>query len=277
MKAIRLFSTLLVLATFTSSAEVRCSYETVNFYIGSFYTCRATAISVENASTVTDISGTHMEGRTKADVKGFSMAGNEILAAIPDGIEKFFENLQNFEWSNGILSTIDSSTFEAWPNLTYIDLSYNKLVTIDGDLFQFTRKLQWISFYDNKIEHVEHDLLSGLTDLEWVNFQYNHCINRLANIPQQIQELNLQLPLECPPLATPDPPTTTATTTAPDPPTTTISTTTSSTTGKPNDCPIRCTINEEADEMKKTIAELQKQYDKLEKFVKELQIPICDS
>lgn len=73
-------------------------------------------------------------------------------------------------------------------------------MTLDGDLFQHTPKLQEIDFSLNELEHVGHNLLAGLASLTVVDFSANPCISEEAETPEGIQELNLQLPIKCPPL-----------------------------------------------------------------------------
>lgn len=254
MKVIQLLGTLSFLATFSTAVEIDCLYRTKNWNgFGYYYTCYATVISVKNPTTVTNIIGYHhLKGRNNTDVKGFEVKNQEILARIPNGVENFFANLQAFQWSSGNICSIDSNTFEPFPNLLYINLNYNKLVTIDGDLFQYTRKVSTIEFRNNFLEHAGLDLFSGLPYLRKVYFFNNSCIDTGANTTQLIQELKMQLPIKCPPLAT-----------TPDPPTTTIST-----TPEPNECLIRCTTNKESDEMNERI-------EKLEKVVAELSLNQC--
>lgn len=235
--------------------------------IGSFldlYACNpATLMDIGNSTTVTEINGTHMAGRSDAHVQVLIVdGGHENLTTIPEGIENSFD-IEGLEWRNGNLSTIDSSTFRPWPNLFYINLGGNKIVSLDGDLFKHTRKLLWIYFDANLLEHVGEGLLTGLTDLMEVEFNTNPCTSGYANNPEDIQELNYQLPIDCPPLAI-----------TTDPPTTTIST-------------FSCTNNEDSQEIKKMIGELQKQMkdemkkmmdlmmEKLEKAVREVNSNNC--
>lgn len=108
--------------------------------------------------------------------------------------------LKFFYWIYGNISTIAASTFQPFPNLLLISLNSNKLVTIYGDLLQHTRELRKIHFRNNLIEHVGHHLL---TDLNFADFRLNLCINALAETPEQIQVMNLQLPIQCPPIVCP--------------------------------------------------------------------------
>lgn len=254
MKAMRLFCSLALLATFTSGVEIQCDFRIDNWEnIGTLYTCRATVINMADPAAVTKISGIHLSDIGNADEKAFWILENKILSIVPNGIEKFFANLEALQWSSGNISSVDSSTFQPFPHLLHIDLGDNKLETLDGNLFQHTRKLRTIYLDTNSLRHIGHDLLADLTDLTYAYFQGNPCIDAAANTPQEIQDLNLQLPIQCPPSnITPDPPTTTY------PPTTTSSqATTSPTTSKPNECITRCTSNEEADEMKNRIEILE--------------------
>lgn len=204
MKAIELFCSFAALAALTSGVTIQCNYSIENGagIYNNYYVCAATVISEENPTTVTEINGTHLTGFNNAfnndHVKGFWMQ-NENLSSTPKGIENFFPNLEEFAWYSGI-STIDSSTFKPFPELLRIGFGSNKIVSLDGNLFQYTRKLQEINFSRNKLEHVGHDLLKGLTAT--VLFGSNPCISARAYSIEEIQELNLLLPIRCPPLAT---------------------------------------------------------------------------
>lgn len=250
MRAIELFSCFAFLAALSSGVEFQCRFEDIYWgpAIGSTYTCAATVTNVEDPTNVTNIVGNHLEGRNNSDVNGFYIEFEEILTTIPNGIENFFADLEVFQWWFGNISTIDSTPFKPFPNLIYIELFINKLVSLDGDLFQYTPKLRQIGLHSNLLQHVGHDLMTDLTDLVDAGFLNNPCINVYANTPQQIEELNLQLPIQCPPLAT-----------TPDPLTTTIST-----TPEPNECPDTCTLDENAQEMRARIEEFERRLSELE-------------
>lgn len=201
MKPIELFCCLVVLATFTSGVKFHCDY----YERENHYNCFAVVISADNPTTITEIRGNHMAGKGNADVKRVLIHYNP-LATIPNGLGNFFPNLEVLHWSLGKISSIDSNTFKQFPNLLNISLSSHKLVTLDGDLFKHTRKLRQIDFSFNKLEHVGHNLLRGLADLKEAFFFGNPCIHKYAYTSQEIQELNLQLPIECPPSTAPQAP-----------------------------------------------------------------------
>lgn len=241
MKVIVLFGCFAALATDTSGVGIQCRYEILNWgSLGDFYNCVATVTSVENPANFTEINGTHMRGRSNADVKLFYLTNHYILTTIPKGMENFFGNLEGIIWAGGNLTSIDSSTFEPFPNLRAIQLARNKIVTLDDDLFKYTLKLKWIAFDNNLLKSVGNDLLTSLTDLTYAAFDANPCTVLFANNPQAIQKMKIQLPIQCPLLAT------------------TPASSTTITTTEPNECPISCTSNQETKKMMEMIVELQK-------------------
>lgn len=228
------FGSLAMLAAFTSGVKIQCNYSMINWGTvdGSLYTCRVTVTSVENPAIITEISGNHLPGKFYDDVRAFTTTHN-VLTAIPEGIQSFFANLEVFQWASGNITAIDPSTFAPFPNLSIIHLSANKLVSIDGNLFQHTRGIREIYFRNNLLQHVGFVLPASLN---WVDFRSNPCVNNLATNQLDIQRLRATLPFQCPALAT-----------TLDPPTTTIT----------------CKINEEAQEMKRRIEDLEKQMSEL--------------
>jgi len=84
-----------------------------------------------------------------------------------------------------------------------------------------------------------------------VNMISNPCIDAFAGTPAEVQLLINQLIEQCPPLDI-----------------TTIPTTT-----EPIDCPVRCTINEETDELQRQVAEMNERIIELERRLNEITAP----
>lgn len=74
-------------------------------------------------------------------------------------------------------------------------MNNNRLVSLHRSLLTRKPMLQWISFGYNSLQHVGHNFLGELRD-----FSNNPCIDKFVYNPDAIQELNLQLPIICPPL-----------------------------------------------------------------------------
>lgn len=203
MWASRLLSCLgfLVVIVLTSGVEFRCRNLGVMVGqwngFGAVFTCNlATVISLENPTTVTGING----NQSNAAVQAFRIVNHKILNAIPYEFENFYPNLDIFEWYNGNITTIDSDIFKL-PKLVYLDLGGNQIVTLESNLFQNTPKLWRIYFDRGLLEHVGHDLMTELVDLRFAYFAFNTCVSINANTREEVQEVNRQLPILCPPSA----------------------------------------------------------------------------
>lgn len=192
----------LLLASSTYCVIIECDYS-VEYWnpIGDYYTCVVKEITSGNSTIVEDIRGTHVSEKSDGDVQGF-LNSKHGKGSIPKNIGKFLKNITVFQWSESNLEVITAGDLKPFPNLVILYLSENKIVSLSSDLFKHTPKLQRIMLHSNKIEHIGHDLLTGLVELTFVHIHYNRCIDALADTPEAIQELNLQLPISCPPLAT---------------------------------------------------------------------------
>lgn len=277
----RVLTTLIFIFVATHQAVrgvvIQCNFLTSNWggSVGTIYYCAGAVTSAFNPTVVTNIQGQHAAGRGNADVFGITIDGDRSLSRFPKGIGGFYPNLTLLNWSQGNLTAITTDELEEFPNLRRIRLSINRIQYLEGDLFQRAQQLTLIELDNNAIQNVGYDLLTNLRQLDRVTFQQNPCINVVASSPQEIQALNVQLLQLCPPLITTTLPPTTTTTTLPPttttttalPPTTTtttlpITTTTLSTTTTTSApaCYIRCSMNDEADELRREITELNNMY-----------------
>lgn len=194
----------LALASPGSSLDLICIFRTTSWtVIGSRYTCDGTIISSDFAEYNIDrVSGSHLVGRTDLDVEVVNILEQPFLNRIASNIDEFFPNLIGLRWFSGNLSWVEASDLKPFPDLQLISLRGNQLASLDGDLFKFNRGLRFVSFRENLLTSVGHDLLTNLTSLSQAAFNNNPCINVLATNPHAIEALNLQLPIDCPPLMT---------------------------------------------------------------------------
>lgn len=123
---------------------------------------------------------------------------DQFLKRIPTNLAEFFPYLIAIELKDTHLIAISSNDLRPFPNLEIFISYHNNLVSLDGDLFKFTQKLRIISFYDNYIQKVGEDLLKNLTNLEHANFDKNPCTTLQAGNPDDMIELKVWLPIECP-------------------------------------------------------------------------------
>lgn len=156
----------------------------------------------------------------------------------PKTLKNFFPNLKAIQFYTTDLEEISSDDLKQFPNLEYLNLAFNLLKKLPGDLLGYTLKLKVVVFHNNKLANVGLGILDGLNSLSDVDFQANTCINLNAQTPDELETLKEELKINC--------------------------FVAEETTVKPETCPLRCTLNDETDE-------LNSKYDKLFKSIEELQ------
>lgn len=212
---------------------------------GQLYTCRANVVNSGSETLLEGVIGVHVEGRSNADVLGVTVTSGEILKRLPGNLGDFFPSLTNLQLRNTQFETVSAEDLRQLPNLDNFYSFNNSVVVIDGDLFKFNTKIQSINFPDNQVRHVGQNLLTSLSNLRSVNFRNNPCIS--VFVSSGFEDLNSQLPINCPPL-----------------PQTTTTTTTTITTEVPEEiCSLRCSLNEETDEQSKLIESLENEVQNL--------------
>lgn len=211
--------------------------------LGEIYVCLATAEATTSSTTLEEVSGNHLSGRSNSDVRAVQTYQSPEFTRIPLGMENFFPDLLVIQFWNGNLTSVTAEDLKPYPNLRYLSLPVNHITTLDVDLFKFTTKIKDFVIPSNKIERVGENIFAFLPELRWVNFLSNPCFSYYADTPEQLQYLKSNLASRCPPLQTSTTVSTTISTTLP-------STTTSTTSKNPDECeiPIRCSINEEMDD-----------------------------
>lgn len=184
---------------------LQCNFKFFNaVIIGNHYSCQNAVFSSDGNSThVVAVTGTHLSGKSNADVEGFSWINDEMqLSRIPKGIEKFFPKIASFNCHNGSLTSVTSEDIRVFPQLQLLSIHYNKLTSLDGDFFKYNPMISWIYFKSNQLRNIGYGLLDGLSNLTSANFGLNPCITFQATTPTEIQELKIKLRDQCPALMT---------------------------------------------------------------------------
>lgn len=213
--------------------------------LGSYYTCIGNIENTENPTFIEELQGAHLNGKSNADVAVF-YERNSFLRFIPSNLADIFPNLRAIVIF-GPLRQIVSNDFKPFPDLLWFYSTGARVTSIDGDLFQPTPKIMWAQIIDGKLENVGRNILDGLEDLKWADFRRNTCINFSGESPEVIEELKEKLLVQCPPL---EPMTTTTTTTEAN-----------------VDCPLRCSLENEVDELQKKTEEQSKIISEMQKII----------
>lgn len=239
---------LIVTLTFINCITIECDIKRVNLSLipGTIILCDATIQYYQNPMWIDAVALPF--GYYIGDIGALRLQSRN-LTYFPININ-VFPFLKSVDFSN---SSISSMTPVNLTGLVTLSMSDNKLVSLDGDLFSLSPMLRQVEFNNNQLQHVGHNLLSSLSQLEIATFTNNPCINRQATTQSEIQALNNELPIRCPPL----------------PATTTLEPLT--TTPPAGECPIRCSLNDEVDSLKNETIELRNEIVDLKKRLTEIE------
>jgi hypothetical protein len=205
------------------AATIECSFGDTDWVIiKGQYSCDGTVIGTGN--DVTGISGSHMSGRTNSNVGVLSFLGG-FSTQIPRGINAFFPNIKGFQWYDGSIMTVFADDLKQFPNVVVLNLQSNKIVALDGDVFKYTPNIQFLGLNDNLIERTSSNVLNSLSALSTAYFGGNKCINMNAATPAAILSLKQTLASQC---------------------------------SVDQTCSLRCSLNEEVDNLKARITDLEK-------------------
>lgn len=197
----RIFILLIAFANCSYGVVFECDFITVEWtMIDKAYACAPTLKKSKNEHVLDLARGEHHKGKANVDVQ-FLYLQKINLQRLPREIEKIFPNLEGIELHNANVTSLVPEDLKPFPNLLVFSSYFNRIESIDGDLFKNNPKLKWVIFHANQLKHVGHDLFANLVDLEFVNFETNPCINMHGKGLKQLQEVNLALPIKCPPLA----------------------------------------------------------------------------
>lgn len=177
---------------------VVCSYSDANWAgIDDFYTCFGTIVGNASASAIVNVVGTHVAGRSNADIRGFSIYNQRGLTQLPSNINVIFPSVRAVDWVFGDLNTVSTNDLRQFSDLAILSLYGNRLTSLDGDLFQNNRRLQQIDLGNNLIQNVGEGIFDHLAELRIVLFQRNPCIDSVAGTPEAIEELIQLLLNQC--------------------------------------------------------------------------------
>jgi Leucine-rich repeat (LRR) protein len=155
--------------------DLQCSLESINWVILPGPGCRALNVNVSSRQTITSVNGqSNFQGLSynKLHIK------DQLVYYIPEGIEKFFPNLEAIAIQSSKLKKIDKKDFENFPKLKGLFLNLNEIEFIPGNLFEANPELVELEFSDNPVTQIGHDLVTHLTKLKEVRFTGNNCINK---------------------------------------------------------------------------------------------------
>lgn len=195
----KLFILLLAIISQVSATTINCFFITQNFIqIGNRYTCLVNSIDLTESQTILRVTGTHYFGRNNTHVTVLSAVEQSRINFIFKGLSNFFPNLIGIDqtWNN--ITELNGDEFDEYPKLEYLSLNLNtRLRHIPGTLLSRNDNMRVINFSFCSISTIGENFLNVVARLSYADFIANACFSQLAQNPEQIENLVVNLRNNC--------------------------------------------------------------------------------
>jgi len=139
--------------------------------VGVFYTCYIICQKVPKSGELKFV-GKHILGHSNDNVIDVIFYKCDVKK-IPQGLTKFFPNMEDLSILNSNLENITKSDLAEYKHLNRFCFCDNNIETLPGDLFKDFKDLHEIAFTCNELKLIEPNILDGLFNLRFVNFRGN--------------------------------------------------------------------------------------------------------
>lgn len=109
----------------------------------------------------------------------YDQNGGKNIKFFPRGLDKIFKNLILIDLNNGRIKEIHQIDLKVFPKLEALDLFENDIQVIEAGTFDSNPNLK-VVWLTNKILHVESNVFSNLKVLIYLYLPSNPCINKSA-------------------------------------------------------------------------------------------------
>jgi hypothetical protein len=246
------FSTILVGLSTVFLADciiLDCSFDSLIVpTLGGSYHCDA-KVKPGASNLIEQVNGQHLPNKTTSDVTSIWVRYQPV-AEIPKNFLTFFPKIKAIYLLGTNLRPVTAYDLKPFPDLIYFGSASNQpQVNIASDLFQFNPKLRGVNFYNASLQHVGFGALKILKDLEQAGLQKNPCIDKFFSKPAEIDKLKETISTSCPPLE-------------------------GTTTVKPAECNLRCSLDDEVDDLTMTILEQNEKITRLETKIAKIELQL---
>lgn len=168
---------LLLLIKVSAGVNLECEFKEISDVTNELYTCKTSDLATtEFDNYVTEISGSHADGKTNDDVKQLIILDQKV-EFFPGGLRKFFPALEAIKVDNSSLRYIFKADLAGLSNLKYFTIKHNEIETLGSKLFEGNPKLIEIHLEKNKLSSISEDLLDPFEETPKVVHLFgNKCI-----------------------------------------------------------------------------------------------------
>jgi hypothetical protein len=199
------FLLFIILASASSAIELGCNFSLFSYpgtFIRNFLTCFVTSVDFSNNSThITGSNGSTLELESTEliyfGLEFYTKCSELNITTIPQGGLDVFPSLIGFIFRNCSLNHLSGNELDNYPNFEVFMNFDSKIEIVPGNFFNFTPNMRIVSFWSSGVKHVGKNFMDGLNHLMHVWFYNNLCIDEVANnsteeINSLIEKINLQ-------------------------------------------------------------------------------------
>lgn len=175
---------------------LNCEFKIQNSYWGTKYACVANNLTTYSSTnrTVTEIVGTHLEGKTNDDVVKV-LAEHQSCPYLPLNLGAHFKNLEILYVMKSHVMELTNNDLDGLTKLRIFDVSYNPITRLHREYFIGHESIEMISFYDCELYFIQDGVFEPLVNLKEGHFQFNRCVDfrgdeekLLPNMIKKIEE-----------------------------------------------------------------------------------------
>jgi hypothetical protein len=129
----RIIGILLLFVVGLEAIDLQCTFESTIYVPISGTACKASDVDITSRQTITSVNG-----ETKINGSEYNMVRikDQVVNFIPDGLGKFFPEIELLEIANSKLKKVEKKDLEKFPNLKLLVLTQNEIKFLPNDLFE---------------------------------------------------------------------------------------------------------------------------------------------
>lgn len=159
------------------------------------YTCTIPTANFADATGVLFETSNHLQGRSNADVVGFSLTSSGI-PFFPLETFELFPSLEQIILPRANVQFLEANVFGGRSRLLFLDLRSSNIQNLDARAFVNLTALIELNLSDNSLQTLPVGVFDSLTSLEYLNIRFNVIRRIEANIfvnNRELTYLNLEI------------------------------------------------------------------------------------
>ncbi|XP_070492483.1 protein artichoke-like [Chironomus tepperi] len=191
---------LVLLSIFFGSAlgqSIQCTYRNTTIFGDIHYICDLAIQNPAGLDDFTAINGTHLAGRTNADVTGIFIVSGSRTINFPRILCSQFPNSVYIDFSFMDVVTIGENTLNGCRNVEWLRFWYNEIEEIHERAFANNSRLNYLDLDNNELRTLPENVFNGLSSLEELELSNNQFTVIPGGLFRPVPTLRLLLLISC--------------------------------------------------------------------------------